>query len=162
MPLDDDAPIVQFRRSTGPTSDSTRWSFFSAEQANATPIIGRDGPTGSYLQALVNHTDADGYSLISVRYPPNTTVPRHSHDVAQIVVVLEGELRQGRRTFPVGSGYYSPAGAPYVVSSGDSGAHVLEFRHNPLTFTTDWFGPNEHIDAAPADEAGRPKEEACE
>jgi hypothetical protein len=129
---------VKFRRSTGPTSESTKWSYFKADESDATEIPGPDGRSGMYLQALVNHTDADGYSLISVRYPPNTKVPRHSHDVPQVVMVLEGELRQGNRRLTAGCGYYSPADAAYVVSAGPEGAHVIEFRHSPMTFSTDW------------------------
>jgi quercetin dioxygenase-like cupin family protein len=138
MLLNNHEAVVAFRRSTGPSSDSSRWTYFRADQAEATEIPGPDGGSGNFLQALVNHTDPNGYSLISVRYPPNTKVPRHSHDTAQIVVVLEGELRQGSRRLTTGCGYYTPANAAYVVSTGGEGAHVLEFRHNPMTFSTDW------------------------
>ena len=130
--------LIQFRRSTGPTSDSSKWSYFKAEKASATEIPGPEGGSGMFLQALVNHTDAEGYTLISVRYPPNTKVPRHSHDVPQVVMVLEGELRQGNRRLGPGAGYYTPAGGAYVVTAGADGAHVIEFRHNPMTFSTDW------------------------
>jgi quercetin dioxygenase-like cupin family protein len=138
MSLDDQTSLVEFRRSTGPTSVSTKWSYFRADLSEATEIPGPDGGSGMFLQALVNHTDPDGYTLISVRYPPNSRVPRHSHDTAQIVLVLEGELRQGNRRFTAGCGYYTPPGAAYVVSAGDEGAHIVEFRHSPMTFSTDW------------------------
>ena len=138
MPLGNHDAVVQFRRSTGPESVSTKWSYFEADASRATEIPGPDGGSGTFLQALVNHTDADGYSLISVRYPPNAQVPRHSHDTAQIVLVLEGELRQGNRRLTAGCGYYTPTDAAYILSAGDEGAHVLEFRHSPMTFSTDW------------------------
>jgi hypothetical protein len=131
--------VVEFRRSTGPTSDSSRWTYFDINGQPATEIVVDGASTGSFLQALVNHTDDDGYCLISVRYPPGAVVPRHRHDVAQIVLVLEGEIRQGNRRIPAGAGYYSPPRAPYRLEVGDEGARVLEFRHNPMTFTTEWL-----------------------
>jgi len=131
--------LIEFRRSTGATSESSRWTYFEIDADAATEIVVDGVRTGSYLQALVNHTDADGYSLLSVRYPASAKVARHRHDVAQIVLVLEGELWQGNRRLPAGSGYYTPPNAPYRLQAGSEGALVLEFRHNPMTFTTDWL-----------------------
>jgi quercetin dioxygenase-like cupin family protein len=80
-----------------------------------------------------------GLSLLGVRYGPNAVVDRHKHDVAQIVVVLEGEIRQGRKVFRPGAGYYTPPGMPYKIVAGPEGARLVEFRASPLNFRTEWL-----------------------
>jgi quercetin dioxygenase-like cupin family protein len=90
------------------------------------------------IQILLNQTDANGYSLQGVKYPPNAYIPRHRHDVDQVVLVLEGELRQGNRIVNAGSGYFTPAGDAYAVKAGPEGVHLVEFRHAGLNFSTEW------------------------
>jgi quercetin dioxygenase-like cupin family protein len=90
------------------------------------------------LKALVNPSDGSGCSLQAVRYQPNSVVPRHSHSVAQIVFVLEGEARQGNRVFGPGCGYYTPAGSVYSVQAGPDGVTLIEFRPTPLDFASDY------------------------
>src|SRR4051794_16410546 len=55
------------------------------------------------IQVLLNQTDAAGYSLLGVRYPPHAYIPRHRHDADQVVLVLEGELYQGNKVVRAGS-----------------------------------------------------------
>jgi mannose-6-phosphate isomerase-like protein (cupin superfamily) len=133
----------QMMQSAGPMSTSDRWHFFDLAASPEHAVITEQQPdpdqASTFLRALVNHTDADGYSLQAVRYAPNAYVPRHHHDVAQIVLVLEGEAFLGNRRFGPGQGYYTPAGKGYSVQVGDEGVTLVEFRHSPLTIETVWL-----------------------
>lgn len=132
-----------FMQSAGPLTKPSRTVFFDIHEQPETPVV-RPGeelpPEGAQinLQALVNPDAPDSCSLLGVRYAPNALIPRHKHDVAQIVLVVEGELRQGNRTFGVGQGYYTPPEGAYAVQAGPKGVKVLEFRPRWLRFSTDW------------------------
>src|SRR5215831_15251026 len=106
-------------QSAGPTSTSDRWHFFDLNGLAETPVITADQPDPAqatiFLRALVNHTDESGFSLQAVRYAPGAYIPRHHHDVAQVVLVLEGEAFLGNRRVGPGQGYYTPAGKGYSV-----------------------------------------------
>jgi hypothetical protein len=140
MSPDNHDRVVEFRRSTGPVSSSDRWSFFDVNELPGVTIPRSDSDAGEGMKvrALINHSDENGYSLTCVRYPPNMRVPRHRHSVPQISLVLEGDVRQGNRLIPAGCGYYTPANAPYGLRVGEAGAVIVEFRHDPMTFTTEW------------------------
>jgi len=90
------------------------------------------------IQVLLNQTDDNGYSLQAVKYPAHAYIPRHHHGVDQVVLVLEGELYQGKKVVRAGSGYFTPAGHPYAVKAGPEGVRLVEFRHSPLNFSTEW------------------------
>ena len=132
-----------FMQSAGPLTSPDRTVFFDAKAMSETPVVlpGEElPPEGAMinLQALVNPDRPDACSLLGVRYAPNAVIERHKHNVAQIVIVVEGELRQGNRKFGPGEGYYTPEGAPYAIQAGPQGVKVLEFRPGWLQFTTDW------------------------
>jgi len=140
-------------QSAGPTSTSDRWSFFDVDAMDETPVITADQPdpaaASTFLKALVNHTDAEGFSLQRVRYAPGAYVPRHSHDVAQVVMILEGAAYLGNRRFGPGQGYYTPAGKGYSVQVGEEGVTLIEFRHSPLTIETVWLDDPKLAAASP-------------
>ncbi|MBV9660934.1 MAG: hypothetical protein JO337_07230 [Acidimicrobiales bacterium] len=130
-------------QTAGPLTNPAKTSFFDFNGMPETPVVppGTEvPPEGAMinLQALVNPDRPDAPSLLGVRYTPNAFIPRHKHNVAQIVIVVEGELRQGNRRFGPGEGYYTPAEGPYAVQAGPEGVKVLEFRPGWLQFTTDW------------------------
>jgi quercetin dioxygenase-like cupin family protein len=134
---------TKFMQTAGPLTKPSRTSFFDVHGLPETPVVppGTEMPPEGVMisiQALVNPDEPGAPSLLGVRYAPNAFVDRHKHNVAQIVVVLEGELRQGNRTFGPGQGYYTPAGAPYAVQVGPQGVKLVEFRPGWLQFTTDW------------------------
>jgi mannose-6-phosphate isomerase-like protein (cupin superfamily) len=133
----------QMMQSAGPTSTSDHWHFFDLHGLPETPVITPDQPDPAkatiFLRALVNHTDETGFSLQAVRYAPGAYIPRHHHDVAQVVLVLEGEAFLGNRRIGPGQGYYTPAGKGYSVQVGDDGVTLVEFRHSPLTIETVWL-----------------------
>lgn len=132
----------QMMQSSGPVTRSDRVSFFDMNEMKERAVVHSAQPdpakAGTFLRALVNHTDDDGYSLSAVRYAPGAYVPRHHHDVPQVVIVLEGEAFLGNRRIGPGAGYFTPAGSAYSVQTGDAGVTMLEFRHSPLSFETVW------------------------
>ncbi|HKE75641.1 MAG TPA: cupin domain-containing protein [Acidimicrobiales bacterium] len=131
-------------QSAGPLTTSDKVTFFDLEAMPVLPVMTEDtaDPESAMIkiQAPVNHSDPSGYSLLCVRYAPGAVVPRHRHDVAQVVLVLDGELWQGNRRFGPGAGYFTPAGSAYTVKAGPEGVRLVEFRHSPLTFETEWVG----------------------
>lgn len=79
-------------------------------------------------RALVLDEEGNGPSLVEYWFAPNFCVPRHHHDTDQIVLVLEGELRQGNRVMGPGDGYFTPCDGNYSVTAGPDGCKLLEFR----------------------------------
>jgi len=133
--------LGNLKQSAGPATRPDRLVTFDANEGDELSVPSHhDGnPSGTFMRALVNPIGEDGLSLLGVRYEPNKTIDRHKHDVPQIVLVLEGEIRQGRKVFGPGMGYYTPAGMPYKLVVGSQGARLVEFRPSPLTFRTDWL-----------------------
>jgi quercetin dioxygenase-like cupin family protein len=131
-------------QSAGPLTTSQKVSFFDLNAMPVVPVMTEDTPDPESamikIQAPVNHTEPDGYSLLCVRYAAGAEIPRHRHDVAQVVLVLDGEVWQGNRRFGPGMGYFTPAGSAYAIKAGPEGVRLVEFRHSPLTFQTEWVG----------------------
>jgi quercetin dioxygenase-like cupin family protein len=121
----------------GPLTSAHDVALFDTKAMPEVPVGDPERPS-MWIQALVNPVEPDGCSLLGVRYPPHGVVELHRHDVAQVVLVIEGELRQGARVFRAGSGYFTPAGQAYRVEAGDDGVKVIEFRGSPLTFESDY------------------------
>lgn len=79
--------------------------------------------------------DVGPMHLTEMKMAPGTEISRHRHGVDQIVLVVEGSLWQGNREFRAGSGFHTPAGAPYGFRVGPSGATFHEFFYGELA---DW------------------------
>ena len=133
---------TRMMQSAGPISRPDRVSFFDMHAMEERAVVheGQADPeqATTFLRALVNHAEPEGFSLQAVRYAPGAYVPRHHHDVAQVVYVLEGEAFLGNRRLGPGAGYFTPVGSAYAVQAGDGGVTMLEFRHSPLSFETVW------------------------
>ena len=80
------------------------------------------------VQPCVARPNEDGLSLGAYWFEPNFTMPAHHHDTDQIVLVIEGELRQGNRVLTPGCGYFTKAGTRYAFKAGPQGVRILEFR----------------------------------
>ncbi len=125
-----------FMQGAGPFTRPDKFSTFDMGEMPRHRLGTEEDPR-LWVQALVN-PEHEGLSLLSVRYPPNSTIGLHRHDVPQIAVVIEGEVRQGNRVFKAGTGYYTPAGQAYTITAGPEGVHVIEFRDVPLCFYSDF------------------------
>jgi len=130
--------IPFFDPTEGRTTDLNEVSVFPESLRGKVDLNEFLGNGTIEVQVLLNQTDANGYSLQGVKYPPHAYIPRHHHDADQVVFVLEGELSQGNKVVKAGSGYYTPAGNAYAVKAGAEGVRLIEFRHSPLTFSTEW------------------------
>jgi len=93
-------------KNSGPRTTSSKMSFFSLEDIGETVFtVSRANPDHvlTRFAALLNHADEGGYSLGHARYSPNTVIPRHRHDCDQVVLVLEGSIKQGNRCWVQGA-----------------------------------------------------------
>jgi hypothetical protein len=72
------------------------------------------------------------FHLLEVRMAPNFVIPRHHHNIDQMVLVVEGSVRQGRRWFHPGDGYFTSAHTPYTTAAGPEGALVVEVRKDDI------------------------------
>jgi quercetin dioxygenase-like cupin family protein len=66
--------------------------------------------------------------LFEVRLPPDTDVGAHAHVADEVMYVLEGELRFGRKVLPAGSAVSIPGCTVYAFRAGPQGARFLNFR----------------------------------
>jgi hypothetical protein len=77
--------------------------------------------------------------MFEVECKPNIELPVHAHGKDEIIVVIAGELRFGRRVCGVGSSVYIPGYTAYGFSTGPEGATFLNFRPSadPVYLTRD-------------------------
>jgi hypothetical protein len=76
--------------------------------------------------------DAGAFNILGVKLAPNFTIPRHHHNLHQLVLVHEGEVWQGRQRFVPGDGYFTRADHPYSVTAGPEGSIAFEIRFQPI------------------------------
>lgn len=69
-----------------------------------------------------------GFSLSESEVAPGTHVLRHKHNVPQLILILEGSMKQGNRELGPGTGYFTPADIPYGFVAGSEGCRYVEFR----------------------------------
>jgi hypothetical protein len=95
-----------------------------------------------YAQGMwISWIDAGGFNILGVKLAPNFTIPRHHHNVHQLVFVHEGEVWQGNRCYHPGDAYFTRAYHPYSVTAGPEGSVSFEIRMGPqaaLTLETHW------------------------
>ena len=80
------------------------------------------------VQPLYMDPENNGFSLGSYSFEPGFVMPRHHHDSDQIVMILEGEMRQGNKVLKPGAGFFTPAGGAYGFTVGPAGCRIIEFR----------------------------------
>jgi quercetin dioxygenase-like cupin family protein len=80
--------------------------------------------------------DAGSFNILGVKLAPEFTIPRHHHNIDQLVMVHEGEVWLGSRRYVPGDAYFTRAGHTYSITAGPEGAIVLEIRHRPITELT--------------------------
>jgi quercetin dioxygenase-like cupin family protein len=119
--------------SAGPVTSKAELSYFDLYRWPEKQL----GPTMS-IQALVNQIEDDGHSMLMVHHAPGYFQAEHSHDVDQIVVVIEGTLTQGNRRFGPGMGFFTPKGRHYTFgATEDRDLLRVEWRPSPLRFATE-------------------------
>ena len=107
-----------------------------------------------WFRLLLNQPGPGGWSVLNGRYFPHQIVPRHWHDVEQVIIVQRGELRQGNRVFGPGDGYFTPAHQSYTITAGSEGAEFIEFRSCPIdAFAFEYDDENPSHWTSPATQA---------
>jgi quercetin dioxygenase-like cupin family protein len=72
----------------------------------------------------------DGFSLVSLDFPPGAILPRHSHSADCLYYIISGGIVIGKRELGPGDGFFAPAEHPYGYRAGAEGVKLLEFRHS--------------------------------
>ncbi|QHE73302.1 cupin domain-containing protein [Rhodococcus sp. WAY2] len=96
---------------------------------------------GEYFRdgLLVRQEQVGSLHLFEMTLAPNFIIPRHHHNQDQLVIVMEGRARQGRRWFEPGDGYFTKAGVPYSTSAGPEGCKLLEIRKDDFSELETWW-----------------------
>jgi len=81
---------------------------------------------------------ADGFSLVSIDFPPGFLLPRHSHCADCLYYIVSGGVVMGTRELGPGDGFFVPADQPYGYRVGPDGVKLLEFRHRTV-FDTKFY-----------------------
>jgi hypothetical protein len=76
--------------------------------------------------------DAGAFNVLGVKLAANYTIPRHHHNMHQLVFVHEGEIWQGNRSYHAGDVYFTRAFHPYSVTAGPEGSIAFELRVGPI------------------------------
>jgi hypothetical protein len=93
------------------------------------PLQGKVNFEEYYDQGMwTAYIDAGGFNLLGVKLAPNFTIPRHHHNMHQLVFVYEGEAWQGAKRFGPGDWYFTRAEHPYSLTAGPEGVTVFEIR----------------------------------
>lgn len=83
--------------------------------------------------ARLYQNDATGASAAVLRYAPGASVPEHIHQGYEHVIVLEGEQRDHRGSYPAGTLVVNPPGTRHTVTS-PGGCIALLIWQNPVQF----------------------------
>jgi len=113
--------LAEAEMSTGPThvGDEPIDEFFSQavmESFSSAVPFRQEGP--------------NGFSLVSLDFPPGAMLPRHSHSADCLYYVVSGGISMGKRELGPGDGFFVPADQPYGYAAGSEGVVLLEFRHS--------------------------------
>ncbi len=83
---------------------------------------------GRLVTRILLNQGPGGFSLVESDVAPGTRSPRHKHNLDQVVLILEGSMRQGNRVLGPGAGYFTPADQVYTFVAGPDGCRYVEFR----------------------------------
>lgn len=72
--------------------------------------------------------DAETPQLLEMRLKPHTLIAPHSHDLGEIIYVVEGSLRWGDHVLEAGGSMFIPARTPYSFHAGEAGVRLLNIR----------------------------------
>lgn len=72
--------------------------------------------------------DAETPQLMEMRLNPHTLIAPHSHEMGEIIFVVEGSLHWGDHALEAGGSIHISAHTPYSFTAGDRGARLLNVR----------------------------------
>ena len=87
------------------------------------------------------------FNLNGLRCRPNFTVPRHHHNLDELIIVIGGsftlewgeEGEGGKETFGPGEFWVSDAGTAYLMTAGPEGVTYTEQWPKPVTELRTWW-----------------------
>jgi len=86
--------------------------------------------------------EATGASAAILRYAAGASVPEHIHQGYEHVLILEGEQRDHRGSYPAGTLVVNPPGTRHTVTSPE-GCIALLIWQNPVHFVDDSEAPED-------------------
>jgi quercetin dioxygenase-like cupin family protein len=63
-----------------------------------------------------------------MRLDPHTLIAPHSHELGEIIYVVEGSLHWGDSALAAGGSMFISARTPYSFSAGEDGVRLLNIR----------------------------------
>ncbi|MFT4027429.1 MAG: cupin domain-containing protein [Novosphingobium sp.] len=72
--------------------------------------------------------DDETPQLLEMRLNPRTLIAPHSHDLGEIIFIVEGSLHWGDHALEAGGSMFIPANTPYSFHAGDAGVRLLNIR----------------------------------
>src|SRR5262249_36012448 len=100
-------------------------------------LLGKVDMQKYYEQGMwTAYVDAGAFNILGVKLAPNFTIPRHHHNLHQLVLVHEGEAWQGTQCATPGEIYSTRAEHTYSVTAGPEGSVSFEIRFEPITELT--------------------------
>ena len=100
---------------------------------------------GGHMQL---NTDVDReFNINGLRCTPNFAVPRHHHNLDELIVVFAGSFHvtwgsggeEGSRTVGPGEFWISEAGTPYLMTAGPEGVSYTETWPEPMEKLLTWW-----------------------
>jgi|ERR1017187_3673991 mannose-6-phosphate isomerase-like protein (cupin superfamily) len=87
------------------------------------------------------------FNINGLRCAPNFAVPRHHHNLAEMIIVFQGEFHvtwgrdreEGSRTVGPGEFWISEAQTPYLMTAGPDGVTYTETWPEPMERLLTWW-----------------------
>ena len=131
---------------SAPPSDGLRGP--AEDEGRGVRIVGTDGmwATVDETQRTRFFSDASASTnrlwLLATDRPQYFESSAHSHSQDELIHVLRGEIRVGRRTVGVGDTLWVAADRRYKLYSGDDGVHFINYRRDASVMTSpNYDGP---------------------
>jgi len=81
--------------------------------------------------------DAQSLQMYEVKMAPDAVTENHAHEQDEIIYVVSGELRMGRRVLRAGDSVFIAGGSVYGFTAGPEGLHLINFRpRNDTSYMT--------------------------
>ncbi|MDT0575948.1 hypothetical protein RM533_07090 [Croceicoccus sp. F390] len=75
-----------------------------------------------------DRNDPERLDLLEIFYPANAVINVHAHEEDEIIYVVEGDIRLGKRLYPKGSSVFIARQTLYSFEAGPDGLHMVNFR----------------------------------
>lgn len=107
-------------------ADAIAWQRVAA--AVAPDVAARMSSAEREADVRIMHSQADGLQLFEARIAPDAEIALHAHAADEIIYILAGELRIGRKRLGPGASVFVAGDTLYGFRSGPAGVRFLNFR----------------------------------